>query len=95
MAIHELKCQIPFYKDIVEGTKRFEVRLGDRNVKVGDTLIFKEFTTEHGFTGREASKKVTYVLSTKAMLFWSNEDVEKFGLSIFSLADIDPLDQAD
>jgi len=85
---HELAVRPPFFEGILDGTKKFEIRLGDRQIAVGDILILKELDPEHGYTGRQVVKRVTYVLNTKRLLFWSNEDVEKYGLSIYSLDEI-------
>jgi len=62
MVQHELKIRPNFYNDIIEGNKTFEVRKNDRNFKVGDELILKEWYVEKGYTKREISCVVTYLL---------------------------------
>lgn len=64
-AIHNLKIMRQFYGAVViEQTKTFEVRLNDRNYKVGDLIIFWEVT---GATREETGVKskpfmITYLL---------------------------------
>jgi hypothetical protein len=36
------------------------------------------------YTGRVLEKKVTYVIKTKDIKFWSEEDVEKYGFQIIA-----------
>lgn len=46
------------------GDKTFEVRKNDRNFKVGDTLILREYYNEsREYTGRSVTVKVTHILS--------------------------------
>lgn len=65
-ALHELKCQRPFFEDVMEGRKPFEFRKNDRNFKCGDRLYLREFLDDRGpeyaYTGREGLVDVTYVL---------------------------------
>lgn len=58
--IHELKILPSFYAPILSGDKTFEIRKNDRDFKVGDTLILKEWDGE-GFTGSAVSVQVTYL----------------------------------
>jgi len=56
---HALKTVQPFYNDVEQYLKTFEVRANDRNYSVGDILTLQEFP----YTGRELKKEVGYVLS--------------------------------
>lgn len=60
---HRLKTWKPYFDDIVQGRKTFEVRRLDRDFRVGDTLELLE-TEPSGtpYTGREADVLVTYML---------------------------------
>lgn len=60
---HALKIVPPFFKDIVEGEKTFEVRRNDRLFKVGDSLLLQEFHGEK-YTGQEWEGVITYILDS-------------------------------
>ena len=74
--IHELKILPYFFVAVKAGSKTFELRKNDRNFKVGDILVLKEFKTgcvdhtgdeevvieERGYTGREIKKRISYIL---------------------------------
>lgn len=72
-----------YFEKILLGEKKFEVRLADWKCKPGDILILEEWDPKTGkYTGRKIEKKVTYVLKTKDIKFWSKEEIEKYGLQI-------------
>ena len=58
--IHELKILPMYFNDVVAGVKKFEIRRNDRNFKVGDTVILKEWDDD--YTGRTATTRITYLL---------------------------------
>ncbi|WP_162921691.1 DUF3850 domain-containing protein [Listeria costaricensis] len=58
--IHELKIAPRYFKDILYQHKRFENRINDRNYKVGDLLMLKEFD-QNGYTGNKLYVRVTYM----------------------------------
>lgn len=62
--IHCLKCWPEFYRPIIEGRKRFDVRKGnDRLYRVGDYLDLHEWDPDKkDFTGAHATRKISYVL---------------------------------
>jgi len=69
---HELKILPQYFKSVKDGSKPFEIRKNDRDYKVGDTLILKEYDLENmihvpggiigGYTGQEITKEITYIL---------------------------------
>ncbi len=60
--LHDLKCVQPFFNEIEEGRKPFEIRFNDRNYRVGDTLRLHEFDREaQTFSGRTVVLDVTYL----------------------------------
>jgi hypothetical protein len=61
--IHELKIWPHFFKDVLSGRKRFEVRVCDRPFHVGDMLALNEFDSERGYTGRSCLVGVDYILA--------------------------------
>jgi hypothetical protein len=58
---HSLKILPQYFKEVIKTTKTFELRKNDRNYKVGDTLILKEFDGEN-YTGNVTYRTVTYIL---------------------------------
>ena len=48
MTIHELKTLPEYFLDICTRSKNFELRKNDRNYKVGDCLVLKEFDEIEG-----------------------------------------------
>ena len=61
---HDLKCQPPFFEAVRCGDKPFEVRKDDRDYRVGDTLILREWRLDwKDYTGRMVRKRVTYKLA--------------------------------
>ena len=59
--IHELKIWPPYYRDVENGVKTFEVRKYDRDFRVGDILILKEYNGE--YTGKSVIMRICYALS--------------------------------
>ena len=60
--IHDLKSQPPFFEEILARHKTFEIRINDRDFKVGDMLRLKEWDPRTGeFTGRVVVCNVFYV----------------------------------
>lgn len=79
----EKKIWPQYFKDILSGRKKVELRLADFTVEPGDTLFLKEWNPDtKSYTGRETSVKVTYVLKTKGQTFWPEEEVAKHGFQI-------------
>ena len=74
------------FQRILDGDKKFELRLADWECKEGDMLVLKEWNPEtKEYTGREVEKEVTYVVRTKDMPdYFTKEDVEKYGFQIIS-----------
>lgn len=57
---HHLKIAPVFYRDVISGKKKFEIRVNDRNFLEGDHLVLREF--EDGeYTGNEVEVLVTYI----------------------------------
>jgi ribosomal protein S17 len=81
----EKKVWPEYYQKIIEGVKKYELRLFDFDCKEGDELILKEWDPKtKKYTGREVTKKVTYVLKTKDITFWPKPDIDKYGFQIIS-----------
>ena len=85
----EKKVWLEYFQKIKEGKKNFELRLADWDCKEGDVLVLKEWDPEtEKYTGREIEKEVTYVIKTKDVDFWPEEDVEKYGYQVISFKKI-------
>ncbi len=81
----EKKTWPELFEKIVNGTKKFELRLADWDCKEGDVLVLKEWDpSTKEYTGREVEKIVSYVLKTKDIAYWRQEEVEKHGFQIIS-----------
>lgn len=78
-----------YFQDILDGKKKYELRLNDFDINVGDTLVLEEYTTPdpetRKSTGRVLEKKVTYLRKFKLQdLWWSAEDIKEKGIQIIS-----------
>ena len=51
MKVHYVKCLPEFFKLIVNGKKRFEIRYDDRKYQIGDLVILREY--ENGVYSKE------------------------------------------
>jgi len=79
----EKKVQPPYFEAILEGDKNFEVRLNDFECNEGDILVLREWDPEKkDYTGRTIEKKITYIVRTKDLPFWSKEEIEEKGYQI-------------
>lgn len=65
MKTHELKITPEYFKDVVSGRKTFEVRLNDRNYKLRDNLLLREYK-DGEYTGRKITKRIIYILDDPA-----------------------------
>lgn len=59
---HVLKCQSKYFQKSWINAKNFEIRKNDRDFKVGDHIILREFlVSEDKFSGRELTVLITYI----------------------------------
>lgn len=78
-----------FFQDILDGKKKYELRLQDFQVEVGDVLVLEEWDCANHETrkptGRVLEKEVTYLYKFKLTDLWfSEEEIKKNGLQIIS-----------
>lgn len=83
--IIEKKVWPEYFQAILDGKKKFELRIADFECNVGDTLLLREWDPEiKDYTGREIKKEVTYVIKTKDINLFSAEDIAKHGYQVIS-----------
>ena len=58
---HELKLLPQYYKEVLNGNKNFELRKDDRDYKLNDLLLLKEWDGSE-YTGKNVYKSVNYIL---------------------------------
>lgn len=58
--IHKLKILPEYFLAAYNEIKQFEIRKNDRDFKVGDYVILKEFDGEE-FTGEKIHGRITYI----------------------------------
>lgn len=86
MAVIRKKCWPEMFSDVKSGKKRFDLRLADFDVKEGDTLILEEWDPRtRKYTGRKLKKKVSYVLKTNLLPFFTDREIHDFGFVVMSL----------
>lgn len=87
MAKIEKGVQSKYFEEVLEGQKRYEIRLANFDYKPGDTLILKEEKAgTQELTGREIETEILQTINTKiAEQFWSKEDIDKYGLVVLSI----------
>lgn len=61
MDTHELKILPQYFQAVWDGTKNFELRRNDRDYKVGDILLLREYVNGE-YTGSFLRVIVTYIL---------------------------------
>ena len=85
---HLKKCWPEYFQKVLDGKKRFEVRLADWKCEPGDELVLQEWDPEtKRYTGRELVKVVDYVLTTKkleAWNAWSREQIDEHGFQFIT-----------
>lgn len=63
---HRVKTWPPFFKDALLGKKPFELRINDRDYKVGDILVQEEFDPElKDYTGMKHRQEIIYVMKAE------------------------------
>lgn len=60
---HELKILKEYFNEVFNENKTFEIRKNDRDYKVGDILILKEWDSKNKvFTGQKVIRVVAHIM---------------------------------
>lgn len=72
-----------YFEKIISGQKKFELRLADFEVNEGDTLVLEEWDKDKKeYTGRKIETTATYIIKTKDVSFWSQEEIDEHGFQV-------------
>lgn len=83
MATIQKKILSEYFKKVLSGEKKTELRLADFEINKGDSLVLVEIddiTKQE--TGRKLSVNVSYVMKTKECTYWSKDDIDKYGFQV-------------
>jgi len=74
------------FEKVLSGEKQFDLRIAEFECEVGDILVLREWDPEKKeYTGRELEKEITFIVKTKDLKFWSQEDINELGFLVMSL----------
>ena len=80
---HEIKCLPKYFNALVDGLKNFEVRKNDRDYKVGDSLLIREYdNVKKSYTDYELYAPVTYILKNDEGFTGLSEGFVVLGLDV-------------
>jgi hypothetical protein len=68
VGVHVLKTWPEYFEAVYDGSKTFELRANDRDFKVGDTLVLREWDPKaKKYTGRRLERVISYVTDAKGL----------------------------
>lgn len=80
MAEIKKKTWPEFFKQTLEGKKKFDLRLADFDLKEGDVLVLEEYDPEtKTYTGRSIKKQVKFLIKWNPAKAHPPEDIKNFG----------------
>ena len=89
MTTHIVKSWPQFFKPMVDGTKKHDLRKNDRDWKIGDILELQEFDPILGeYTGSVAAMKITFITNNSTPCAYSSHALDR-GYSILSVEKIE------
>lgn len=75
-----------YFQQIMNKTKKFELRLADFELKENDTLILEEYDPEtNTYTGRKVTKKAKSIIKFNPLRMHNPEEIKKHGFYIIEL----------
>ncbi len=82
----EKKIWSEYFENILNGKKNTEIRLADFNLKVGDTLVLREYSPDiKQYTGRKITKKVKNLNRVNLDKMYKLQDIKKHGVYLIEL----------
>lgn len=84
MKIHELKTVQPYFNQVVHHIKSFEVRKNDRDFKVGDYVLLREYEPKSNTYTDDNTVlvRITYILDSEE---YCKADYVIFGFEIIRI----------
>ncbi|MGL9970952.1 DUF3850 domain-containing protein [Enterococcus sp. DIV1420a] len=77
---HFIKIAPEFFLAVIKKKKKHEIRYNDRQYRVGDIVVLKEYETERrSYTGRTVVIEITYLSS-----FMQKKDVVVFSFDLLA-----------
>jgi len=70
---------------VKSGKKKFEIRLGNKDINEGDRLTIIQRDEQGNPTDNKITKVVGHMELTKNLPYWSGEDINKFGFKIIQI----------
>lgn len=77
---HDLKTWPPYFQQILDGDKTFDLRINDRDFQPGDYLIFREFIPTPAAPPEESGYTLRVVVRKAGVILYG-EGVGEWGLS--------------
>ncbi len=77
-----------YFQDILDGKKKFEVRLADFDIHEGDVLVLEEYNPEtKEYTRRSIKKKVNFVTKFNPAEIHEIDEIKEHGFWLIGLGD--------
>lgn len=68
-----------YFQQVLEGKKKFDIRLADFEIRGGNILVLEEYDPKtKKYTGRTIRKKVNFVTKINPKMY-NLEDIKRFG----------------
>jgi len=81
----EKKTWPVLFEKVLNGEKNFDLRIAEFDCEIGDVLVLREWDPDtKDYTGRQLEKTITFVMKTKDLKFWSQEDIDELGFVVMS-----------
>ena len=85
----EIHLDKEIFEKVKSGEKKFEIRLGNKEIEEGDLITIIQRDEDGKPTDNKMVKKAGYVKKTKDLDYWADEDVNEFGFKIIQLEDVE------